>query len=391
MDSDVVSKSLIQFKPLLFSSALHSVYINCGGGPTTINGTAYEADLHKAGPSTFLQSESDTKWALSSTGVFLDENQSDDILVLHFAEIQFTNDQSYASLGRRIFDVYIQGKLVLKDFNIKQEAGGAGRPIVKPFAVNVTDGTLEIHFRWAGKGTTNIPRRGVYGPLISAISIFNPGRSSDVMIRLTSSLISCFTNLCDRLIYNVSEPAYRPLKSTTAVTRTAKMVGIVGGAVLAALLLIVGILWWKGCLRRERTLEQDLKGIELQTRSFSLRQIKAATNNFDDSNKIGEGGFGPVYKAHVLKEQGNLLALVDIRIGSDYNIDELMTMIIVALLCTNPTASARPLMSSVDDDTDISQTKSMLADGAWTGSTSAADLYPVSLTSGYWQSRDSTN
>jgi len=29
---------------------------------------------------------------------------------------------------------------------------------------------------------------------------------------------------------------------------------------------------------------------------FTMRQIKAATNNFDISNKIGEGGFGPVFK-----------------------------------------------------------------------------------------------
>ena len=27
---------------------------------------------------------------------------------LHFAEIQFTNDSSYKSLGRRVFDIYIQ-------------------------------------------------------------------------------------------------------------------------------------------------------------------------------------------------------------------------------------------------------------------------------------------
>lgn len=29
---------------------------------------------------------------------------------------------------------------------------------------------------------------------------------------------------------------------------------------------------------------------------FTLKQIKTATKNFDASNKIGEGGFGPVYK-----------------------------------------------------------------------------------------------
>lgn len=36
--------------------------------------------------------------------------------------------------------------------------------------------------------------------------------------------------------------------------------------------------------------------IGLKTGYFSLRQIKAATKNFDPANKIGEGGFGPVYK-----------------------------------------------------------------------------------------------
>ena len=40
----------------------------------------------------------------------------------------------------------------------------------------------------------------------------------------------------------------------------------------------------------------DFKGLDLQTGSFALRQIKYATNNFDSANIIGRGGFGSVYK-----------------------------------------------------------------------------------------------
>ena len=68
----------------------------------------------------------------------------------------------------------LQGKLVQKDFNIAEEAGGVGQAITKPFATAVTNNTLEIRFYWAGKGTTAIPFRSVYGPLISAISV-EPG------------------------------------------------------------------------------------------------------------------------------------------------------------------------------------------------------------------------
>lgn len=61
--------------------------------------------------------------------------------------------------------------MVLEDFNIEKEAGGPGKPVIKTFTAFVKDHTLVIHLYWAGKGTTGIPNRGIYGPLISAISV----------------------------------------------------------------------------------------------------------------------------------------------------------------------------------------------------------------------------
>lgn len=44
----------------------------------------------------------------------------------------------------------------------------------------------------------------------------------------------------------------------------------------------------------------DFEGVQLKTFSFPLKQLKAATNNFVSTHKIGEGGFDPVYKAFQL-------------------------------------------------------------------------------------------
>lgn len=51
-------------------------------------------------------------------------------------------------------------------------------------------------------------------------------------------------------------------------------------------------------------------------------------------------------QAYVLQEQGNLLELVDPSLGSNFSKKEAMTMLNIALLCTNPSPTLRPTMSS---------------------------------------------
>ncbi|XP_024964189.1 probable leucine-rich repeat receptor-like serine/threonine-protein kinase At3g14840 [Cynara cardunculus var. scolymus] len=286
----------------------YSLYINCGGSALEDENKDYEADVETGGASYF--SMVDRRWRFSNTGHFLDNNGEDNYLPpstsrvvnnselyqsarasalsltyyslcmaegsynvsLHFAEIFFTDDGTYSSLGRRVFDIYIQGVLVEKDFDISEKAGGVGKAYVSTHSVNVTS-TLEIRLYWAGKGTINIPSRGVYGPIISAISVNS-----------TSTVEPQEDGPGDGVSGGV-------------------VAGIVVGAV-CIIILILGVLWWWGYLRRRDTMDLELAGV---TGSFTLRQIKDATNNFDDANKIGEGGFGSVYKG-VLPD-GTLIAV----------------------------------------------------------------------------------
>ncbi|KAB2623557.1 leucine-rich repeat receptor-like serine/threonine-protein kinase [Pyrus ussuriensis x Pyrus communis] len=219
-----------------------SFHINCGGKEVTIENKRYEDDTFSTGPSSFYQSR--TNWALSSTGYFPDDSRITDTFI-------WTNETRLSMADPQLV---------------------FGNVVIRNFTANVTNHTLKIHFNWAGKGTTGIPVRGVYGPLISAISV---------------------------------EPAGNISPGVNGVSVGA-VVGIVAGGIFI-ILVILSILWRRGSLGQQKTLEDDLKGVDLQTGKFTFKQLKAATTNFDKANKIGEGGFGSVYKG--ILADGTMIAV----------------------------------------------------------------------------------
>jgi hypothetical protein len=190
-----------------------SLHINCGGPDVTIENSRgrflYEGDNYGlTGSATNYYRKN---WGYSNTGDFMDDAITEDTYTvssesavsakypdlyqnarrsplslayyafcfengsynvkLHFAEIQFSDVEPYTKLAKRVFNIYIQGKLIWEDFSIREEANGTHKEVIREVNTTVTDNTLEIRLYWAGKGTMIIPQRGYYGSLISAVSV----------------------------------------------------------------------------------------------------------------------------------------------------------------------------------------------------------------------------
>jgi len=79
---------------------------------------------------------------------------------LHFADL--TNDHD----GKRVFDVKLQNRVVLKGFDIFAQAGGRNRAVVKEFRGIMATDTLELAFApGAGEMTT------ATAPIISGMQV----------------------------------------------------------------------------------------------------------------------------------------------------------------------------------------------------------------------------
>ncbi|KAJ6292724.1 hypothetical protein OIU78_024829 [Salix suchowensis] len=420
-----------------------SFHINCGGqdvkngtilyeGDLNIEGTAAARNYHRPG----------SNWGFSSTGDFMDDiNFNDDkytlrpnisavvselyktarrtplsityygyclengdyTVRLHFAEIQFTDEIPGYRVARRVFDIYIQGKRVKQDFNIKEAANGSNTDITIPFKTTVTDRTLEIRLYWAGRGSTLIPRRGDYGPIISAISVCSGNRT-----------------YCEE----PEEASKKPI-----------VIGVVTSAVFL-IFLVMGVSYWKFCYghkhTRERGSEKSALVLDWPTRykicvgiSRGLaflhegsairivhRDIKGTNVLLDkDLNaKISDFGLAKLNEeenthistrvagtmpenenvclldwAFVLQKKGNLMEAVDPKLQSEFNKEEAERMIKLALLCTNASPSLRPAMSEVasmlEGQTSIPE---IISDPSIYGD----DLHSTRLTGHYQHARD---
>ncbi|GMP41857.1 hypothetical protein CsSME_00011807 [Camellia sinensis var. sinensis] len=300
--------------------------VKCGGPQiTSSNQIIYERDNETLGPATYYVT-STNRWAVSNVGRFGENNnaqytsfsssqftntldselfqtarisagslryyglglQNGNYTVnLQFVELTIEKPPTWKSLGRRVFDIYIQGNLEWKDFDLQKEAGGASlQPVQKEFKAQVSENYLEIHLFWAGKGTCCVPTQGTYGPSISAISV-----TSDFIPTVSNNL------------------------PTSKKNKTGLTVGIVVPIGVVCLLSVLALYCFiQQRKRSHKSEDEELRGMDAKPYTFSYAELRAATEDFHPANKLGEGGFGPVYKGTL--NDGRVVAVKQLSVAS---------------------------------------------------------------------------
>ncbi|CAL5382128.1 unnamed protein product [Camellia sinensis] len=300
--------------------------VKCGGPQiTSSKQIIYERDNETLGPATYYVT-STNRWAVSNVGRFGENNNAqytsfsssqftntlDSELFqtarisagslryyglglengnytvnLQFVELTIENPTTWKSLGRRVFDIYIQGNLEWKDFDLRKEAGGASlQPVQKEFKAQVSENYLEIHLFWAGKGTCCVPTQGTYGPSISAISV-----TSDFIPTVSNNL------------------------PTSKKNKTGLTVGIVVPIGVVCLLSVLALYCFiQQRKRSHKSEDEELRGMDAKPYTFSYAELRAATEDFHPANKLGEGGFGPVYKGTL--NDGRVVAVKQLSVAS---------------------------------------------------------------------------
>ncbi|XP_035835635.1 probable LRR receptor-like serine/threonine-protein kinase At1g56140 isoform X2 [Helianthus annuus] len=301
--------------------------INCGGPPiTSSNQLLHEEDTEALGAATYYVT-SERRWGVSNVGqrdnpryMVSSSSQFTNTLdselfqtarlsagslryyglglengnytvTIQFAELEIEDGHTWKSTGRRVFDIYLQGNLVFQDFDIRKAAGGAAfRPVSRQATVQVTDNYLEIHLLWSGKGTCCVPLQGTFGPLISAIS---------------------------------ATPNFRPSVSNTPPStkknrksRTGLIIGIVVPLAVVIFLSLLALYIFR---QRRKKLDayynfEEFLGIDAKPDTFGYGELRDATDDFSPENKLGEGGFGPVYKGTL--NDGRVIAVKQLSVAS---------------------------------------------------------------------------
>ncbi|GMI79188.1 ANXUR1 [Hibiscus trionum] len=257
------------------------------------------------------------------------------IVRLHFCD--FEDD----SVNQRVFNVYINNQSAQADpyaADIIAWTGGKGIPTYKDYAIFVNDGPGD-EMVWIQMTPSTESKPQYYDSQLNGVEIF---KLNDENKNLAGSNPQPSSMLL--------ETGSKPNKSFHSKSNNSVLAGAAGGAAASFVLIALAVYAY---IKRKRAGGADshasswlpLHGSSPSngskygksnssdasalaqglSRHFSISEIRQATQNFIDSNVIGVGGFGKVYKG--LIDGGTNVAIKRSNPSSEQGINEFKTEI----------------------------------------------------------------
>ena len=160
-----------------------AVRINAGGPEVGYAGETYAADQAFSGGKTYTNPSASVpdlyQTERSSTSPYkytytIAVPNGDYLVRLHFAEIYFgANGGGPGGAGKRVFDVRLEDRLVLDNFDLNAEVGPQ-TVVVKEYSVTVTDGAVSVSF------DASAAAGGINQPKLSALEVIGNSAGTQV-------------------------------------------------------------------------------------------------------------------------------------------------------------------------------------------------------------------
>ncbi|EHA8589450.1 Receptor-like protein kinase HERK 1 [Cocos nucifera] len=237
----------------------------------------------------------------------------DYLVRLHFCELVY--DQP----NMRIFRIYINNKTAAENYDVFVKAGGKDKAYHEDYVDAVSQ---QIDTLWLQLGPDSSTSASGTDALLNGLEIFKLGRNGNLahaperidtgrgglpagkpkskvlwaaIVAGAGSVITIMTLSAIFICYCIRKKKTPPVKKSNPRGRHPLFLhGTMGSTSKAQVL--------KSPPNSKGSMATNRMG-----RRFTIAEIRAATNNFDESLVIGNGGFGKVYKGEL--EEGNLAAI----------------------------------------------------------------------------------
>ncbi|XP_050225093.1 receptor-like protein kinase ANXUR1 [Mercurialis annua] len=340
-DSGNLARTWYNDAPYIFSAAIGSDLKANGSVPIKYNdfpGYAAPANVYESarsmGPDSLMNLKFNLTWLLQ-----VDPNFSY-IVRFHFCEFVLTR------VNQMAFNIYINNQTAQADpspADIIGWTGQAGQPTYKDYMI-IVNGKKDGAYIQIDLHPSTLTKPEIYDALLNGLEVF---KVSDV----NNNLAGPNPELSAMLARDVAEGKQKQFQSTN---QNFMIGGAAGGAVGLCLVAAICFVYTQkkriagcdthtsswlpiyGTSQTTATGKSTISGKSTNTtnlstlaqglcRHFSLAEMKKATNSFHESNVIGVGGFGKVYKGII--DQNMKVAIKRSNPQSDQGINEFQTEI----------------------------------------------------------------